>query len=82
MCRSAIVSLLLALIMCNESFAVQYAYVVRFADKTGTPYVITTPTSFLSPRAISRRASQGIAVDVSDLPVNPATDFEQVTKAP
>ncbi len=72
MCRSAVVSLLLALIMCNESFAVQYAYVVRFADKTGTPYSITSPGSFLSPRAISRRTSQGIAVDVTDLPVNPA----------
>lgn len=72
MCRSAVVFLFAALMMCGKTFAVQYAYVVRFADKAGTPYSIFSPGSYLSPRAISRRASQGISIDISDLPVNPA----------
>lgn len=47
-------------------------YFVKFTDKNNSPYSINTPEEYLSARAIERRQVQGIAVTVSDLPVNPA----------
>lgn len=46
-------------------------YLLRFRDKTATPYSTSQPEQFLSARAISRRQRQGIAVTERDLPVNP-----------
>lgn len=46
-------------------------YVVFFADKTGTPYSINSPETFLTQRALDRRARQNISISESDLPVNP-----------
>lgn len=48
------------------------AYWVQFTDKDATPYSVGEPQEFLSPRAVQRRAAQGIAVDALDLPVDPA----------
>ncbi len=45
-------------------------YWVRFKDKTGSPYSISTPSVYLSAKSISRRTTQGIAVDMTDIPVN------------
>ena len=47
-------------------------YFVRFTDKNNSPFSIDNPSEFLSQRAIERRLNQGIAIDVSDLPVNPS----------
>ena len=47
-------------------------YIVRFKDKTGTPFSINDPSKFLSSKAIERRAKQHIAIDETDLPVVPA----------
>jgi len=47
-------------------------YWVQFNGKAGTPYSISAPEQFLSPRAIARRQAQGIAIDELDLPVDPA----------
>ncbi|MEO8823006.1 MAG: hypothetical protein ABI366_05475, partial [Ginsengibacter sp.] len=47
-------------------------YIVRFKDKTGTPFSISNPSQFLSSRAIERRAKQQIAIDETDLPIVPA----------
>jgi serine protease AprX len=52
--------------------ATQYAFAVFFANKSGTPYTIGSPSAYLSSRAISRRSAQGISIDSTDLPVNPA----------
>lgn len=46
-------------------------YVVFFADKTGTPHSINSPETFLTQRALDRRARQNISISESDLPVNP-----------
>ena len=46
-------------------------YWVRFTDKKESPYSVFKAYEFLSARALERRANQGIAVDESDLPVNP-----------
>lgn len=47
-------------------------YFVRFTDKNNSPYSIDNPLEFLTQRAIDRRQNQGLAIDVSDLPVNPS----------
>jgi len=46
-------------------------YWITFKDKSGTPFQLNHPESFLSKRAIDRRIRQGIAIDQSDLPVSP-----------
>lgn len=47
-------------------------YFVRFTDKNNSPYSVENPSEFLSQRAIERRQKQGISIEESDLPVNPA----------
>jgi len=73
MCRLAkwIVASALVLLAGGVS-AKQYTYIVRFVTKEGTPYSVSSPTQFLSQKAIARRHLQGISIDSSDLPVNPA----------
>jgi hypothetical protein len=58
------------LFACSKAAAVQYAYRITFIGKDNTPYTLSAPLSYLSPRAVARRAAQGIAVDSTDLPVN------------
>ncbi len=70
MCRKVILTWLVLLIFCCEkSLAQQFAYVVSFTDKNNTPYSLSSPSSYLSARAIARRTAQGIPVDSTDLPV-------------
>ena len=47
-------------------------YLVKFKDKTGTPYTFSNPIAYLSQRAIDRRNRYGISIDSTDLPVNPS----------
>lgn len=44
---------------------------IELTDKKESPYSIEKPQEFLSPRAIERRLRQGIAIEETDLPVNP-----------
>lgn len=46
-------------------------YWVAFTDKTNTPFSVSNPEAFLGERAIQRRTNQGIAIDETDLPVDP-----------
>lgn len=47
-------------------------YVISFTDKNNTPYRLDAPSAYLSDRAVQRRIRQHIAIDSTDLPVNPA----------
>ena len=47
-------------------------YIVKLKNKGGNPFSLSTPTAYLSQRAIDRRTRFGIAVDSTDLPVTPA----------
>ncbi|GAA0554235.1 S8 family serine peptidase [Chitinophaga japonensis] len=47
-------------------------YVISFTGRQGTPYRLEEPAAYLSPRALQRRDRQNIAIDSTDLPVNPA----------
>ncbi len=49
----------------------QNRYVIRFADRTNSPFTITQPHQYLSQRAIDRRNRYNIAIELNDLPVNP-----------
>lgn len=44
---------------------------VGFSDKANSPYSLFHPEEYLSPRALERRAKQGIPIEWSDLPVDP-----------
>ena len=44
-------------------------YRVCLRDKAQTEYSLQRPEEFLSPKALERRARQGIAIDSTDLPV-------------
>mgnify|MGYP001791519053 FL=1 len=46
-------------------------YIVRFKDKSGTPFAINNPSAFLSSRAILRRTRENISIDGTDLPITP-----------
>lgn len=48
----------------------QDRYVVQLTDKNNSPFSISNPSAFLTTRSIQRRANQGIAINVNDLPVN------------
>ena len=48
----------------------QYAFRITFSDKTGSPS-IANPLSFLSQRALDRRALHGVTVNPTDQPVSP-----------
>jgi len=47
-------------------------YVVKFKNKGGNPFSLSTPSAYLSQRAIDRRTRYGIAIDSTDLPVTPS----------
>lgn len=65
-----IIFFLFGLTACFSSIA-QSQYLIRFTDKNATPYSISQPEKYLSERAIQRRAKQQIAIDSTDLPINP-----------
>src|SRR5690606_39864 len=44
---------------------------IYFTDKNGTPYSLSEPSEFLSPKALQRRTRQRIPLISRDLPVNP-----------
>jgi len=52
--------------------ATTYYFYVQLKDKHNSPYTLANPSSYLSTRAIARRAYYSIPVDSTDLPVNPA----------
>ena len=45
-------------------------YWVKFKDKNGSPYTIGNPSTYLTSKSILRRTNQGIAIDITDIPVN------------
>ncbi len=77
--RIKIISLLIAVLLpvVNSSAVVKYYFYVQLADKNNTPYSLSTPSEYLSERAITRRTAFNIAIDSTDLPVN-ATYISQI----
>ncbi len=42
--------------------------IIFFTDKNGTPFTLTNPSAYLSPKAVERRTKYSIAVDSTDIP--------------
>jgi hypothetical protein len=63
----------LSLLLLLETVPAQLSrYLVKLKHKGGTPYSFTNPSAYLSQRAIDRRIRYNIAIDSTDLPVNPS----------
>jgi subtilisin family serine protease len=60
------------LVLAQLVMADSYYFYVQLSDKKNSPFSIERPDEFLSARAISRRALTNVAIDSTDLPVNPA----------
>ncbi|HEX5155153.1 MAG TPA: S8 family serine peptidase [Parafilimonas sp.] len=76
--------LLLALLCITGSvlFAQYPKYVVVFKDKNNSPYRLDKPRKYLSAKAVQRRTTYNIAVDSSDLPVNPSYISQVLAQGP
>lgn len=53
-----------------SSYAQFSRYIIQLKDKAGTTFSISTPSQFLSQRAIDRRLKYNIPITETDLPVN------------
>ena len=65
-------SLLTFLLIISTCCRAQFTrYIIRFTDKGNNPFSLSSPSQYLSQRALDRRARYNIAIDSSDLPVTP-----------
>jgi hypothetical protein len=69
--KKLIIVLIGSCLFFTETEAQFTRYVVKLKNKDGTPFSFSTPTAYLSQKAINRRTKYGIAVDSTDLPVTP-----------
>ncbi len=54
-----------------DGFCQYPKWILQFTDKNNSPYSINNPAVYLSQKAIERRSRYNIAIDSTDLPVNP-----------
>lgn len=64
--------LTLVLLPLFTTVSAQDRLVIFFKDRQNSPFSLSSPSTYLSQRAIDRRIRQNIPLDSSDLPVNPA----------
>ena len=69
--KKALLLLLISIAFIQHSNAQFSKYIIRFKDKSGTPFSISNPSQFLSSRSIQRRTRQRISIDSTDLPITP-----------
>src|SRR5258705_10155935 len=79
--KKLIIVLIGSFLFFTEVHAQFTRYVVKLRNKGNNPFSLSTPTAYLSQRAISRRTRYGIAIDSTDLPVTPSyiTQIRNVT---
>jgi subtilisin family serine protease len=63
---------LVAMIIGSLNIQAQTKYWIKLKNKTGTPHSVSTPSTFVTPKAIARRAAHSIPFDQTDLPVTPS----------
>lgn len=68
-----IVLIMVASLFISKLTAQTHRYMVFFSDKAADdyPYNLSTPSMFLSERALERREKQNITIEETDLPVHP-----------
>lgn len=69
--KKATLSFLIFFFVTSFLHAQPYKYWIEFTDKNNSPYTISNPWAYLSPRAIARRIKYHIPVQWKDLPPNP-----------
>jgi len=72
MVKIRVTTFIVLLLLSWNSLAQVNRYMVFFTDKTGTPHSVSSPLTFLSQKALDRRAAQNISVVEEDLPVAPS----------
>ncbi len=70
--KRLLLTLLLGAILSTGTFAQEHHYRLWLSDKNGSTYSLDRPEEFLSPQAIARREKRNIAIDLTDLPIDPA----------
>jgi len=70
----------LSLCFINTAFCQSTKWIIQFTDKNNSPYSISNPSQFLSQKAIDRRTRYHIAINNTDLPVNPSYIQQVVAK--
>src|SRR5436190_8782838 len=70
--KRSVIALFVLLSLVSEAQIAPGKYFVAFTDKNNNPFSISSPSAFLSQRAIDRRTAQGINITSQDLPVTPA----------
>src|SRR5258705_3865625 len=79
--KKLIIVLIGSFLFFTEVHAQFTRYVVKLRNKGNNPFSLSTPTAYLSQRAISRRTRYGIAIDSNDLPVT-ASYITQIRNVP
>lgn len=62
--------IILFIILTSFSLNAQELFRATLTDKANSPYSISQPSSFLSVKAIQRRANQNVDITLTDIPVN------------
>lgn len=61
----------LLLVISQLTIANTLFFYIQLKDKNNSPYSLENPAEYLSERSIQRRLDQNIAIDSTDLPINP-----------
>ncbi|HEY0059165.1 MAG TPA: S8 family serine peptidase [Flavisolibacter sp.] len=69
--RSWILFALTLVVLQDTAGQIPSRYLISFRDKATSPFSLSAPASFLSPRSIERRTRFNIPLDSTDLPVTP-----------
>ncbi len=77
--KRLLLTFLLGAILATGLCAQEHHYRLWFSDKAGSTYSLDRPEEFLSPQAIARREKRNIAIDSTDLPIEP-TRLHQISQ--
>lgn len=72
MVMNKFIIVLAAMILGSFNTNAQTKYWIKLKNKTGTPHSVSTPSTFVTAKAIARRAAYSIPFDQTDLPVTPS----------
>src|SRR4030095_200881 len=70
--KKLIIVLIGSCLLFAETRAQFTRYVIKLKNKGGSTFSLSTPTTYLSQRAIDRRTRYDIAIDSTDLPATPS----------
>jgi serine protease AprX len=66
-----IIGCLVSALVLAQVAGAQTRYIIKFKDKGTSPYSLSNPSAYLSPKSVARRLRYSIGYDSTDLPVTP-----------